>query len=81
MPTDWTVVLDDLATKRLRTCTLCGGEVPEVALDAWSNGRVTVAVALCPRCQRRDSQRTDVQAVLVQRYGAAPADPEHGAAR
>jgi hypothetical protein len=52
MPTpDWTVLIDDIATQRLRTCTLCGGQVEQFAVDSWSNGTVLAAVVLCPPCQ------------------------------
>jgi hypothetical protein len=69
MPTpDWTVLIDDIATQRLRTCTLCGGQVEQFAVDSWSNGTVLAAVVLCPPCQRRDPQRVTVKALLEHRY-------------
>jgi hypothetical protein len=74
---DWTVLVDDVATQRLRTCTLCGGEVTTFTLESWSNSRVVAAVMLCPACQRRDPQRTAVFATLERRY--TPRE-EHGEA-
>jgi hypothetical protein len=62
------VLLDDVATQRLRTCTLCGGPLDVFTLESWSNGRVVAAVLLCPACQRRDPQRTAVFALLERRY-------------
>jgi len=65
---DWTVLLDDAGTRRMRTCTLCGNPVVEMELTSWTNGVVTVAVMLCPLCQRRDPGRDQVDALLCTRY-------------
>ena len=66
---DLTVMYDDVATQRLRTCTLCGGRVETFTLESWINGQVVVAVLLCPACQQRDPQRVAVFAKLEARYG------------
>ena len=66
---DWTVLVDDVSTQRLRTCTLCGGGVATFTLESWTNGQVVAAVLLCPACQRRDPLRTAVFTKLEARYG------------
>jgi hypothetical protein len=68
LPADLTVIYDDVATQRLRTCTGCGGPIDTFTLESWSNGRVVAAVMLCPACQRRDPQREAVFAKLEHRY-------------
>jgi len=57
-----------MATQRVRTCTLCGCRVEQIAVDAWANGMVLVAVVLCAPCRQRDPQRTAVRAMLEARY-------------
>jgi len=68
---DWTILLDDMATQRVRTCTLCGSPLDQLSLESWSNGTVVAAVVLCPLCRQRDAQRPAVRAVLERRYGRA----------
>ena len=65
---DWTVIVDDITTQRLRTCTLCGGPIATFTAESWSNGVVVAAVLLCPACQRRDPQRMAVFAKMELRY-------------
>jgi len=68
MRPDWTAVLDDVACRRMQTCTLCGTHLDVFTLETWANGLVTAAVLLCPPCQRADPKREAVFAKLEARY-------------
>jgi hypothetical protein len=68
---DGTVLIDDIATQRVHTCTLCGGPVEQCAVDSWSNGTILAAVVLCPRCRRHDPQGVAVCVLLEARYPRA----------
>jgi len=75
---DWTVLTDDVACHRVRTCTLCGTRLDHFTLESWSNGGVVAAVLLCPSCRRGDPAGAAVCAKLERRY-APERSLTHGA--
>jgi len=69
MTPDWLAAVDDLLTGRLTSCVRCGRVGPgnyfnDVALVE----QLAVAVVVCARCWESDPQRTQLQALLAQRY-------------
>jgi hypothetical protein len=64
-PVDWLVVYDHVACHRLTGCTLCGGPLAWVDVDAWSAGTIVATVILCMSCK---GQGQAVREKLEQQY-------------
>jgi hypothetical protein len=80
---DMTVLIDDSACTRVRTCTLCGHRAFDMELRCWQQGPLAIGVLLCQACRRGDTEvlTEAVDIMLRRRYDPARFAPDaHGGA-
>jgi hypothetical protein len=68
---EWTCALDSIITHRQLCCTLCGTQLKGSPgwVDIREVGPRSIPTVLCLHCRGSDPGRTQLMALLAQRYG------------